>query len=149
LEAVLERLLAGRPARLPCYDFETHSRLARTRLLSPKQMILLDGLWLLRRRAVRRLLSFSVFLDCPRGTRLRRRVARDLLSRGRARTSIQQQFRNTVEPMHARFVAPQTRWAELVLRKPCDERAVVEIANRLRRLFLGAPAARPMPVGFG
>lgn len=136
LEAVLHLLLAGRPAALPCYNFETHSRLGCTRLLQPKAFILLDGLWLLRRPAVRRLINFGVFLDCPRGTRLRRRLARDLLSRGRTRNSILRQFRTTVQPMHARYVASQASLADLVLGRTCRPTDVLKIAERLRLLKL-------------
>ncbi len=138
LEAVVQRLLAGRPTPVPRYDFKTHSRLPGTRVLRPKPIILLDGLWLLGRPAVRRLISFSVFLDCPRSIRLRRRMARDLLSRGRTRSSIQQQFQTTVEPMHDRFVTPQARLADLVLRRSCSARDVRELVGRMRSLSLQA-----------
>jgi len=134
LESVLEKLSVGLSVRLPCYDFVTHTRLASTRLLRPKPIILLDGLWLLRRLSIRRVLSFSLFLDCPRRTRLQRRLARDLLSRGRNRAAIRQQFENTVEPMHARYVVPQIGLADAVLCRPCNPRDFLRILKRVRGL---------------
>jgi uridine kinase len=119
LEQVLRGLLAGRKVRVPCYDFTVHSRSNHEKTLTPKPIILLEGLWLLRRPVLRRLFSFSIFLDRPARIRLQRRLARDLVSRGRIRLSIQRQFRQSVQPMHVRYVAPQARFADLVLRDDC------------------------------
>jgi len=132
VETVLARLLASRPARVPCYDFKTHTRLPRLKNLEPRDIILLEGLWLLRRARIRRLVSVSVFLDCPTGMRLRRRLERDLASRGRTRISIRTQFRRTVEPMHQRYVAPQAQRAHFVFRKSPGRREVRWLTGFLR-----------------
>jgi uridine kinase len=115
LEQALANVLRGRPTRVPAYDFRTHTRLPRHGILRPAPIILVEGLWLLRRPSVRRLFEFKIFLECPMRTRLHRRVQRDLLTRARNRLSVSRQFRRTVEPMHGRFVAPQIRRADLVL----------------------------------
>lgn len=117
IERVVRTLLAGHSARLPCYDFKTHCRLRKEKVLTPRPIILMDGLWLLRRSALRPLFSLSIFLQCPLGTRLRRRITRDLVLRGRTRASIEQQFRRSVEPMHARYVAPQAKLADVILKR--------------------------------
>ena len=133
LDGVLRDLLAGHPTRLPCYDFKTHCRLHATKLLKPKPIVLMDGLWLLRRPSLRRLFSLRIFLDCPTRTRLRRRFARDLLARGRTRVSIRQQFWNMVEPMHQQFVASQARWADVILKPGSSTRDLESIAAELRK----------------
>src|SRR5215475_2894614 len=53
-ETALQKLASGKPARVPLYDFETHSRVPRNRIFKPKPILLVEGLWLLRRRSVRR-----------------------------------------------------------------------------------------------
>src|SRR6266404_2555013 len=105
VERALRRCLAGKPAQIPRYNFATHSRSARSETFKPRPVALVDGLWLLRRPALRSLFALRVFIDCPRRTRLSRRLTRDQRSRGRTATSIRQQFQATVEPMHARYVA--------------------------------------------
>jgi pantothenate kinase len=45
----LRALCAGRTARLPRYDFSRHCRLSMPKLVRPKSIILLDGLWVLHR----------------------------------------------------------------------------------------------------
>src|SRR5215831_12598866 len=54
LKAVLQNLRAGHVARIPQYNFKTHCLLTRTRLLKPKPIILIEGLWLLRTPSLRR-----------------------------------------------------------------------------------------------
>jgi len=134
VERVLQVLRDGRPARVPVYDFATHCRLPRTKTLLPKPVVLVDGLWLLRRRTVRRLFALTVFIECPVRLRLRRRLARDVRERGRTPISVRWQFRETVEPMHRRHVAPQARWADVVLDERFGPHAVRELTARLREL---------------
>jgi uridine kinase len=135
LRQVLAKLLAGRSAVVPRYDFATHCRQPGPRLLRPKPILLLEGLWLLRRVSLRRHFALSIFLDCPGQTRLRRRLARDRSERGRSRAGVEEQFRGKVEPMHRRYVQPQARWADLVLPSPLQDRQFREVLGRLERLL--------------
>lgn len=140
-ERVLGVCLMGRRARIPCYDFETHSRRAIVKFLPSRPIILVDGLWLLHRRRLRQMFGASIFLECGGKLRLDRRLARDLLSRGRSAASVRRQFRLTVAPMHARFVAPQARRAQLVIREiptGCRVKKLAEwLQNRVRMLKSG------------
>ena len=135
LDKVLKAALAGRAIRVPLYDFKTHCRLEREQVLTPKPIILMEGLWLLRRPGTRRLFCLSIFLESPARTRLRRRIARDLVSRGRTRLSIERQFRESVEPMHARYVAPQACLADYVFEGNCNARQVRGLVERLKGLL--------------
>jgi uridine kinase len=132
LEAVLRDCLAGRSTRVPRYDFKTHARLTRTRLLRPKRLIIVDGLWLLRRPALRRLFGLRIFIDCPAKVRLSRRLARDLLLRGRDKASIHRQFREQVEPMNAQYVVPQAQWADVILKAPIGQTEVAHLVRQLK-----------------
>jgi uridine kinase len=133
VQCALRDYLAGRPVHRPVYDFRTHCRMARTKVLPSKPVLIMDGLWLLRRPSLRRLFDLRIFIDCPTRARWRRRLARDLRSRGRSRTWIGRQFWETVEPMHRRFVTPQRRWADLVLPGTFGQREVKQIAEWLRK----------------
>lgn len=134
LEAVLRDFRAGRPTPLPRYDFATHCRLPNSRMLRPRPVVLVDGLWLLRRPAIRRLFSWRIFIQCPSLLRLERRILRDTTERGRTRHSVVEQFRRHVAPMHDRFVEPQARWADCELESPVSPRAARQIAGELRKL---------------
>ena len=133
VERALRDLRAGRSARLPRYDFKTHCRQPEGRVQPPRPVILMDGLWLLRRPALRRLFALRIFIECPAGLRCRRRLARDRRSRGRTAESVRRQFRETVEPMHARFVTPQKRWATDRLKSTFGPREVRQLAQKVKQ----------------
>lgn len=131
VEETLTAFLAGQPVFVPNYDFATHSRKPASQILSPKPVLLVDGLWLLHRPALRKLFTLSIFIDCPAGTRLNRRLARDVRSRGRSSESVQRQFAETVEPMHQLHVAPQLRWADVCLSTPIKKTDLRRLAEEL------------------
>ena len=133
-EGVVQDCLAGRKTTIPRYDFKTHTRHRRPRVLRPTPVIFVDGLWLLHRAKLRRLFGLSIFLDCPGKTRLGRRLARDLLGRGRSAESVREQFKRTVEPMHRRYVEPQAKWADLVVRRKIGEREIAAVLRLLQNV---------------
>ncbi len=95
----------------------------------------MEGLWLLRRPAVRRLFDLRIFVESPARLRFRRRLARDVAERGRSPAAVRRQFFQTVAPMHDRFVAPQARWADIRLQRPPNENEVRQLAAQLRALL--------------
>ena len=126
-EAVLLGCRAGRSVYAPRYSFVTHTRRRTFKMVVPRPIILVDGLWLLWRPGLRRLFDLRIFLHCPARLRLDRRLARDVAKRGRDGRSVRQQYQKTVAPMHERFVAPQARWADLVVRQPLGQAEVERI----------------------
>ena len=132
VENALGDLRAGRAVQLPRYNFKSHCRLPDQNVLVPKPVVLMDGLWLLSRPSLRDLFSLKIFIDCPARTRRHRRLARDLRSRGRSRAAILEQLRKTVQPMHVRFVAPQQKWADVVLRHDFGAAEIRQLACELR-----------------
>jgi uridine kinase len=132
-ERVLNCFLDWRSTRVSCYDFKTHCRFARSRILKPKPIMLVEGLWLLRSPRIRKLFGFRIFLDIPMKLRLRRRLDRDVADRGRSPKSVRDQFRNAVEPMHRRFVLPQMQWSDVVLKGNRSDRDFAKLAALLRQ----------------
>jgi uridine kinase len=133
-EGVLRRCGSGRPLPLPRYDFKRHAPRAEVAWWRPKRIVLVEGLWLLRRPALRRLFALKVFLLCSASVRLRRRVERDTRERGRTKQSVEAQFRSRVLPMSEKHVEPQVRWADLVLMSPVDEKVLDDLEARIKRL---------------
>jgi len=121
LREVLACLERGESARIPIYDFATHTRCAEIRHLSPSRLIVLDGLWLLHHEWLREKFAFSVFIDCPTAERMRRRIERDVRTRGRSVDSVIRQFECHVQPMHELYVEPQRRWASHCVNSPMTE----------------------------
>jgi uridine kinase len=143
VESVLRDCRAGRRVSTPHYDFVTHTRRGMHNPFRPKSFVLVEGLWLLWRPSIRALFDLRIYLDCPAQIRWRQRLARDVAERGRTADSVREQFWTTVAPMHERFVAPQTRWADIVLQQPLAESEIRILVARIReRLAAIPPRAR-------
>jgi uridine kinase len=132
-ERVLNSCLRLKKTRIPRYDFSTHCRLPRSKILNPRPIMLIDGLWLLRAAQIRKLFTVRIFIDAPMRLRLRRRLARDVTGRGRSAKSVRDQFRKTVEPMHRRFVLPQIQWAGVVLEGDWGNHEVTKLTAVMRQ----------------
>ncbi len=136
----LQRIARGKPIVLPSYDFTSHTRRPEQRPWQPKTLVLVDGLWLLRHKTVRRLFNQTVFVDCPESVRLSRRLKRDQRERGRGAKSVRKQFMEHVAPMHDRFVAGQTHHADLVLSSPVSNQQLAGIIEDIRKLLVAKRA---------
>ncbi|MBI4663913.1 MAG: uridine kinase [Verrucomicrobia bacterium] len=134
-ERVLKSCSAGRRVRLPRYDFARHERSKQCCGWQPTAFILAEGLWLLRRPSLRRLFTVSIFIDCAESLRFRRRLQRDRAQRGRTEASVRKQFFGAVAPMHRRFVQPQIRRADIVLKGTLGQRQIDGLVSRIRRLL--------------
>ena len=133
-EKSLKACRAGRSIPVPRYDFMTHTRLPGRQTFHPKPLNIVEGLWLLLRPSVRSLFALRIFIDCSVRMRLARRLARDAAERGRSRESVRKQFWETVAPMHDRYVAPQRRWAHVVVESPPAPDRVRQLTDLLRTL---------------
>jgi uridine kinase len=100
----LAELKARRPVEMPVYDFRSHRR----------PVIVLEGMLILSRQAVRDTLDVRVFVEAPEQVRLQRRLARDVDQRGRDPDGVAAQFSAHVKPMHDRFVEPSRAHAHKV-----------------------------------
>jgi len=134
VERVLAKFAAGGGVHIPKYDFTTHARAENGEFVKPKSLIIMDGLWLLRRPALRKLFSCRIFIHCPQHLRLLRRLGRDRVERGRDPANVRKQFLQQVVPMHDRFVAPQSRWANIVMKHP-KENEISSLAQRIETLL--------------
>ena len=129
LRRALRDLAAGRAARIPQYDFATHTRRPVRRVIRPRPLVVVEGLWPCHHRQIRELFHRRIFLACPANLRWSRRLRRDVAERGRTPESVRQQYSTTVAPMHRRFVAPQARWCHLILRRPARLRDIPWLAR--------------------
>lgn len=138
--AHLAALRDGQPVRPPRYCFSTHRRIGVDHPVEPRPLVLVEGILLLHDPRARALLDLSIFLDVPDGTRLARRMARDVGERGRTRRSVLSQYEATVRGAHARYVEPTKPLADLVLLNVGRLDRVAEVAATV---ILDRAARRP------
>jgi uridine kinase len=135
LKIFLREFYLGHATKVPRYDFSTHCRTKAPVECRPTRLLVADGLWLLTRPDVRELFDLSVFIECPAQVRLERRLARDLVERGRDAEEVHHVFATVVAPMHIRHVTPQRRFATVVLHDPVSEADLEGVIGRIYELL--------------
>ncbi len=132
----LGALCAGDSVAMPDYDFAAHTRLPGTAALAPAPIVLVEGILLYAFPALCERFDYKVFIDVPEAVRLERRIARDVVTRGRSEESVRAQFAATVAPMHWRFVQPGRDVADRVVEHGEDYVVVAhELAAKARGLI--------------
>lgn len=111
----VKALKAGKTVERPVYDYAIHNRSAETVTVRPRPIILLEGILVLENQELRDLMDLKVFVDTDADERIMRRISRDTLERARSIESIITQYRDTVKPMHDRFVEPTKYYADVII----------------------------------
>jgi uridine kinase len=125
-------LKAGRAADCPQYDFTSHTRQSKHRRVEPRPIIVVEGILLFAVPPLCEAFDLRLFVDTDDDVRLMRRIKRDIQERGRDVDSIEEQYRNTVRPMHLLHVAPSRRLAHLIIPEGGEnEQAIEVIVGRL------------------
>jgi uridine kinase len=111
----LAELKAGRPIRMPQYDFVHHRRRDETVAVEPRRLVILEGIMILVDRRVRDLIDLKLYVDTPDDVRFIRRLRRDISERGRTVDSVITQWIEKVRPGHYEFVEPTKAYADLII----------------------------------
>jgi uridine kinase len=133
----LEALKRGETVEGPRYIFSTHQRAPDPLTLNPAPVILVEGLFLFLPNALREVFDLKIFIDLPLETCLERRVARDVVERGRQEKAIRQRWAEQVEPMYREYVEPTRAWADLLLIPA--ERGTPAYAQQLSEIWTRLP----------
>jgi uridine kinase len=108
-------LARGESIAAPQYDFSTHTRTASQERIEPAPFMILEGLFALYWPELRALLRTRLFVIAPDEVCFARRLARDVVERGRTPESVRWQFDSTVRPMAHLHILPTQAHADLVL----------------------------------
>jgi uridine kinase len=111
----LAALKRGESVEGPRYIFSTHKRAPDTITLKPATVIIVEGLFLFLSKHLRDVFDLKIFIDVPLEVCLERRVARDVVERGRTAEMIRQRWAEQVNPMYRKYVEPTRAFADLLL----------------------------------
>ncbi len=111
----LDQLSNGIPVEKPIYDFVNHTRSAKTEIVEPADVIVLEGLFVLESEFIRNRLDIKLFVDTEADIRFIRRLKRDVNERGRTLDHVITQYTTTVKIMHSLFIEPSKRYADLII----------------------------------
>jgi len=111
----IRALKCGEAVELPLYDFRTNSRKRETLRVEPKPILIIEGILIFNDQRMLDEMDIKVFVDTPDDIRFIRRLRRDVAERGRTVESVIEQYLATVRPMHAQFVEPSKRCADVII----------------------------------
>ncbi|WP_437178294.1 uridine kinase [Candidatus Izimoplasma sp. ZiA1] len=123
----INQLLIGENIVKPTYDFENHNRSTITEIISPTEIIILEGILIMEDERIRDLCDIKVFVEADDDLRFIRRLKRDMTERGRSLDSVINQYLNTVKPMHFAFVKPSKRYADIIIPNDRDHDVAVDL----------------------
>lgn len=126
----LDELRAGNAVTVPVYDFSTHTRVPdEGRVVKPAPIVLVEGILLLADEELSSRFDLRIFVEADADERILRRIRRDVDERGRTVSSVIEQYRDTVKPMHDRYVEPSRARADLVVNGRRDTARAVEVVQ--------------------
>lgn len=132
----LKALKSGEAVEIPQYSYNEHTRMAETNKMTPKKVIILEGILLLTDPNLRELMDASVFMDTPLDICFMRRLSRDVAERGRTMESVMSQYTETVRPMFLQFIEPSKQYADIIVPRGGKNRIATDILKtRIQHLL--------------
>lgn len=129
----LKALSEGEGIYRPIYNFTTHTREVDSVLVTPSDLIIVEGLFVLYWEELRELMDTKIFVNISNDSALQRRLDRDVVERGRSRQSVLDQYENSVKPMTEKFVLPTSSYADILIdgEESMDE-ITVDLVDRIQ-----------------
>lgn len=115
LVADIKRLMARQAVNKPVYDYVQHTRSNEVVAVDPKDVIIVEGLFVLEDSRLRELMDIKIYVDTDDDLRIIRRIVRDINERGRSLDSVIAQYLDVVKPMHHQFIEPTKRLADIII----------------------------------
>lgn len=134
----LKSLAQGRRVEQPVYDFTTHTRKKQTLSMDPSPLIVVEGLYALYQPRFLNLYHCRLFVSTGIATAVLRRIARDIVERGRDVDSVKHQILSTVLPMYETFVKPTQKNAHFSIDwdgEEVPEKATEGLVRMVRDFF--------------
>lgn len=127
----IQAMTEGYSIEVPVYDFKNHVRKDKTLTLTPKPVILIDGILIFFEKELRDLMHLKLFVDTDADVRLIRRLRRDIVERQRSVDSVLDQYEKFVRIMHLEFVEPTKRYADIIIPHGGENEAALDMLNAL------------------
>lgn len=96
----LKKLKKKERIEKPTYDYSKHTRSDITEVIEDRDVIILEGIFVLAEEEVRDLCDILIYVDTDADIRFIRRLRRDVEERARTVDSVCNQYLETVRPMH-------------------------------------------------
>jgi uridine kinase len=127
LLADMRALRQGQPITRKGYDYAQHRRADSAAMLTPQEMLIVEGIHVFYDPRLRELFDLKLFMHVEADICLLRRVQRDINERGRAIDNIAAQYLDTVRPMFDRYVRGYIEHADIIVAKGGKNARIVDL----------------------
>uniref|UniRef100_UPI00321632C3 uridine kinase n=1 Tax=uncultured Draconibacterium sp. TaxID=1573823 RepID=UPI00321632C3 len=123
----VKQLQKGEPINEPVYSFITCTREKESKIVYPKQVLIIEGILCLANKALRDLMDIKVYVDCDSDIRLSRVIQRDIQERGRNVEQVLKRYKKTVRPSHLQFIEPTKEFADIIVPQGGKNKIAIQI----------------------
>lgn len=110
-----DHLLAGNAISQTVYNFNNPESTKQKLLIEPKNLLIVEGLFVMYYEFIRAALNYSVYLSVDPEIQLERRLIRDMHERNYSKDDVIYQWENHVKPSYENFVLPYKSQVDLVI----------------------------------
>lgn len=126
----IRQLRKGGTVKQPIYSYLTCTRAEETIPVSPKKVIIVEGILCLAPKELRDLMNIRIFVDCEADLRLSRVIQRDIIERGRNVAQVLERYEKTVRPSHLQFIEPTKRYADIIVPQGGQNTVAIDIITQ-------------------
>ena len=130
LKKHIKYLLNGKSIKKPIYDFSSHTRKKKYKIIKPKPIIIIEGILILHFKQLLDFFSLKIYIDIKPDIRFIRRLLRDVKERNREPEDICNQYLNFVRPMHNKFVEPSKYNSDILIQKKNDFKIIFKTIKK-------------------
>ncbi len=111
----IKALINGETIERPIYSYTERLRQSETVTVKPSPIIIIEGILVLENEELTNLMDLKVFIDTEADIRLTRLVERDRKERGLDLEYIISKYKDTLKPMHEKYVEPCKKKADIII----------------------------------
>lgn len=137
----LDMLRQGQTIPMPIYSYLTCARAKETIPVTPREVVIVEGILILCYARMRERLDIKVFVDADGDDRLMRIIRRDIEERGRSFIDVLNHYERFVKPMHLQFIEPSKRYADIIVPQGGENHVAIDIIRSTIKTVSGDQAA--------
>lgn len=126
----IKQLKQGEAVQEPIYSYLTCTRAEETVEVTPKKIVIVEGILCLAHEELRNVMDIKVFVDCEADRRLSRVIQRDIKERGRDAQQVLDRYEETVRPSHLQFIEPTKRYADIIVPEGGNNTVAIDILTQ-------------------
>ena len=117
----LNQLKEGKSIHSPIYSYRDHLRSDQFLEIFPKPVVIVEGILIFAHTPLKEQFTTTIFIDAEDDARLRRRIVRDIQTRGRTAEEVKHRFENTILPMHSAHIQPHKETSDYIFDNNKDD----------------------------